>query len=174
MIPTTAGMIPAAFCGGGNTSHLWAMNHDYTAARQKEWARQLFLYEDITIRDIALKTGATEAALRQWITEGGWEGLKRSLLTGREFQLEQLYKLLEQLTEKMKDASEINTKDADLLVKYTTAIKNLDQETDIPAIVQVAKLFTTWLRRTNLELAQQMTVHFDAFIKQRQLPCQVR
>ncbi|NDC43222.1 MAG: hypothetical protein EBZ77_17015 [Chitinophagia bacterium] len=146
------------------------MNHDFTAERQREWARQLYLYEDIPLKDIALKTGAPEAAIRLWMTEGGWDGLKRSLLTSKGFLIAQMYRLLENLTSKMKETDEVNTRDAELLVKYTAAIKNLDQEVDIPAIVQVAKLFTTWLRRKNLELAQQITIQFDAFIKHRQQP----
>jgi len=158
------------FCSFKVAHHLCAMNETFTTERQREWARQLYLHEGATIKDIFLKTGAPETDIRRWVAEGSWEGLKRSLLTSKEFQLTQLYKLLEQLTDKMQANDEVTTKDADLLVKYTAAIKNLDTEIDIPAITQVAKQFTTWLRRKNLELAQQVTVQFDGFIKQRLAP----
>jgi hypothetical protein len=146
------------------------MNHQFNTDRQRDWARELFTHQDMPLTDIALKVGATEADLRLWMQQGDWQGLKRSLLTSREFQLGQLYKLLENLTEKMKQQDDVNSKDADLLVKYTAAIKNLDAEVDVPSIVQVARLFTTWLRRKNVELAQTITVQFDAFIKHRLMP----
>lgn len=146
------------------------METQFTRDKQKEWARELYTREDLSPGDIALKVGAAEADIRLWATQGNWSGLKRSLLTSRSFQMDNLYRLLENLTEKMKEQEEVNPRDADLLVKYTAAIRNLDAETDIPSIVQVARLFTTWLRRRDHDLAQSVTVQFDAFISQRISP----
>ena len=67
----------------------------------------------------------------------------------------------------MNDDIEINTKELDLTIKYTAAIKNLEVETGLLQIVEVAKLFTTWLSRKDKEIARMITIELDAFIKYR-------
>ena len=110
------------------------------------------------------------STMRRWINENDWNGVRKTLLTSRQSQLEQLYALLEKITLKMNEAQDVNPKDVDLVVKYTAAIKNLHTEVDIPQIVEVAKLFTTWLRRIDKDVTKTVALHFDAFIKERLKP----
>jgi hypothetical protein len=143
------------------------MNPETNNMQLKEYAQLLYTRHDTSIADIATATQLNEATVRYWIQQDGWDGIKRTLLTAKAHQLEQLYALLEKVTTKMRTEDNINAKDADLAVKYTAAIKNLDTEVGIPQIIEVAKLFTTWLRRRNGELAKSIIVEFDIFIKQR-------
>lgn len=146
------------------------MRDDLTTTQKKSWAETLYLYHDATIKDIALQTGIDEADLRLWIKEGDWDGRKRGLLTSKQHQLDQLYELLEKVNQKMKEANDVNPKDADLAVKYTAAIKNLDTETGIAEVIEVAKLFTTWLRRKDQDMARTVALEFDGFIRHRLKP----
>ena len=150
--------------------HLCVMKEGLTADERKEWAKQLYMTEDLSVKDISLKTGVDEADMRLWVKEDSWLGIKKTLLTSREFQLQQLYMLLEKINQKMKDSEDVNPKDVDIAVKYTAAIKNLDTGVDVPQIIEVAKLFTTWLRRKDLEFTKKVVTEFDAFIKHRLKP----
>jgi len=137
---------------------------------RKEWAKLLYTRHDVNIRDIAAQTGADEGCVRKWIQEGNWNGLKRSLLTSKEEQLGCLYDILGQLSARIKEQQEGNTKNADLLIKYTTAIKNLETETSISQIIEVAAQFIDWLQPQNPELAKTVALLFDSFIKKRLEP----
>ena len=133
----------------------------------REWAQLMYTRHDICIKDIALKTGETEAGIRLWIQEGSWEGMRRTLLTSRQAQLENLYDILDTLAKNVKMQADPNTKDADLLIKYTAAIKNLEAETSAGQIIEVAILFTSWLQRIDLELTKKVTPYFDDLIKEK-------
>ena len=134
---------------------------------KNELAKILFVQEDKPIAEIAKAMNVSEGMVRDWCNTGSWENLKRVKPTSKTYQLGQLYSLMDNLVQKMKEAKEVNSKDADLVVKYTAAIKNLDVETTIPQIVEVAKLFITWLHTKNRELAKTFAHNFDGFIRHR-------
>jgi DNA-binding transcriptional MerR regulator len=143
------------------------MNTAFTNNEKQEWARLMYMKEEKNTDEVAAITGLDPAIIRTWAAEGCWQEVRRTMATSRHYQLEKLYELLEQLTGKMNATEEINSKDADLLVKYTTAIKNLDLDTGIPQVVEVATLFTTWLRKHDTDQARNIAMQFDAFIKHR-------
>lgn len=148
------------------------MNKKETAGAMRGWAQLLYTHHNHTIPEVCVATGATEAMVRNWVQEGNWDGLRRSITVTRQTQLTLLYDILHAHIVKVKahaedEHAEGNSKDADLLIKYTAAIKNLEKETSIREIVDVAKLFTTWLMKHNLELAKTVNREFDDFINER-------
>ncbi len=143
------------------------MNQNITGEQHKEWAKLLFTQHKHTIKEVAKTIDIEEAVVRKWVKDNNWEEIRLSLLVSKEFQLSKLYNLLDRLTTKMNDDIEINTKEVDLTIKYTAAIKNLEVETGLLQIVEVAKLFTTWLSRKDKEIARMITIELDAFIKYR-------
>ena len=136
----------------------------------REWAKHLFTRGEKNYRQIANDTGISEAQLRQWATESSWEMIRKTMPTSKEYQLEKLYLLLEKANEKLLGTEDVNAKDVDLIVKYTAAIKNLDTEVSLQQIVEVAKIFTSWLNAHNSVLAKTITMYFDKFIKERSTP----
>jgi ribosome-binding factor A len=142
------------------------MKDGLSGGQKKEWAQLLFTRFDLSIKDIALKTGVSEEELRLWIQDGNWEGIRRSLLTSKEVQLNILYDILETITTRIKENGADNTKDADLVIKYTSAIKNLETESSVTQIIEVAKKFINRLQMADLELAKTVALHFDAYIKE--------
>ena len=143
------------------------MNENLSYSERTEWAQMLFTRHDKSIKDIAATVNTDEATVRGWIAEGGWEGIRRSLLTSKATQLEHLYNLLDALNAKLRNAEEPTTKDVDMMLKYTGTIRNLETETTASEIIEVSELFILWLRRRDLNLARKLIVHFDAFVKQR-------
>lgn len=136
-------------------------------AAQEQWAKVLYTQLQMTLPQVALEVGASEACIRGWISANGWDALKRGKLTTRQQQLENLYWLLEHVTARLKKGEDASSKDADLAVKYTAAIKNLDTELGLGEIIEVAKAFTKWILNTDRAMAQQVTLLFDGFIKWR-------
>lgn len=135
---------------------------------RREWAQLLYTRYDMNAKEVSLQTGASEADVRKWIKEGNWDGLRRSLLTSREEQLKTLYDILAALTAQVKQNTENpNPKDADLIIKYTSAIKNLETGIGVGEIIDVVKPFLLWLMKKDLELAKKLTVYFDAYIKEK-------
>ena len=169
-MPTGAATMLFGFFQFRMAAHLCAMNEGSASSEQKEWAKHLYTSEGKNTRHIADLLQVDEGTIRQWIAEGSWDALKKTLPSSKEYQLEQLYKLLEQTTEKLNCVEEVNPKDVDLVIKYTAAIKNLDTEPGLQQIVEVAKLFTSWLRKKDAGLMRTVVVEFDKFIKERLKP----
>jgi hypothetical protein len=132
----------------------------------REWARLLYTSHNKTIKEVALTVGVEEAAVRQWIYEGAWDTVRRSLLISKKTQLRHLYDLVDKLSAKMDD-EEASTKNVDLLVKYTAAIKNLEEAISIGSMIEVSELFISWLLRRDLALAKKFTRLLDEFVMQR-------
>jgi hypothetical protein len=143
------------------------MNRELSYDERKEWAQMLYTRHDNTIKDIALAVGADEVAIRSWVHEGAWEAIKQSLLISKAAQLELYYSQLGKITTRLNEDNDANPKNMDLVVKYTTAIKNLETDVSISTIIEVSELFILWLRRKDITLTRKLIVHFDAFVKER-------
>jgi uncharacterized protein YjcR len=143
------------------------MDGQLTYDDRYEWAKLLYTRHDYNLRDTALETGIEEATVRNWMNEGGWDGMKRSLLTSKNVQLGFLYKLLDTLSAKISNTEEASLKDADLYAKYTASIKNLEQGLSVNNIMEVSGMFLKWLQRKDIELARKVSVHFDSYVKHK-------
>lgn len=68
----------------------------------KEYAKTLFVKEDLHQKIIAERVGVTEKTIGKWITDGGWKKLKTSLLTTKDNQIANLYDQLEKINSEIK------------------------------------------------------------------------
>ncbi|SUJ26510.1 Uncharacterised protein [Sphingobacterium spiritivorum] len=66
-------------------------------AKERDYARVLFVSENLSQKELAERVGVTEKTVSKWIDEGEWRKLKRSLLNTRHNQLNMLYDQLEWL-----------------------------------------------------------------------------
>jgi transcriptional regulator with XRE-family HTH domain len=64
---------------------------------EKDFAKILFVNENISQKQIALRLKVTEKTIGKWIKEGNWDSLKVSMLVTKDNQLTSLYKQLETL-----------------------------------------------------------------------------
>ncbi len=144
-----------------------AKQHD-----KKQKAKSLFLTGQYSQKEIAEITGISEKTISKWVNDPkeNWEEMKVSLLTTRSNELRRLYKMLSILNEDIDIRSDkkipINSKEADALLKLTTAIKNLETETSIAEKVEVGSEFINMIRKEDTELAKTVTTWFDIYLNQ--------
>jgi predicted transcriptional regulator len=142
------------------------MNNENLSSAKRETARQLYARYGKSISETAQLVSVTEAAIRKWIKEGSWDIVRTSLSISRTRQLELLYAAVQKLNERI-DTGEADVKDVDKVLKYTSAIRNLDTDNSIYAIVEAAELFVAWLYERDMALAQVFTREFDLFVAER-------
>lgn len=139
----------------------------FTKTQAKEYAKTLFISENLHQKVIAERVGVTEKTLGKWINDGGWRKLKRSLLTTKQTQIGMLYDQLEFINNEIanRDSRVSTAKEADIISKLTSAIEKLEVETSVGETVDVAKKFITFVQQEDLPLAKAITSWFDTYIQ---------
>jgi transcriptional regulator with XRE-family HTH domain len=137
-----------------------------TKQLEKDYAKTLFVNENISQKEIAMRLKVTEKTIGKWVKDGNWETMKKSMLTTKENQLSMLYDQLDFLNNDIKGrVFKIATpKEADIISKLTAAINRLETETSIGDTVEVAKKIIQFTRTQDIVFAAQLTNYFDAYI----------
>lgn len=142
---------------------------DLTSKQKKEWAAMLYLKENLTQQEIADKVGVSRITVNKWIKAEMWEERKAGLTLTREEQIGFLYRQVAEINRNINDREEgkryANSKEADILIKLSSAIKKMETDTGIADIISVGMRFIEFLRPVNLELAKDVTRMFDLFVK---------
>jgi len=142
---------------------------EMTRIQRKDYAKTLFLTNlTMTQKEISERSGVSQKTISKWVNDENWDDLRTSLLTTREQQLANLYMQLRKLNEAILDREDqqyATSKEADVLIKLTSAIDKLEQDLSISDIVNVSKKFLDWVRHADLAKAKEMSNLFDAFIK---------
>jgi len=131
---------------------------------KKDLAKLLFMSGDITQKEIAERVHITEKTLGNWIKTGNWGKLKKSLITSKGDQLRRLYDIMAALTTAIEKTDYGDTKLADMMIKYTAAIRNLETETSAGQMFETGMQFISFVDKDNHNLAKDITNYFDAFI----------
>lgn len=117
-------------------------------------AKILFTAQKLDQKTVANKVGVSEQTMSKWVTQFGWKGLRDRLLVGKEEMLsnmyEQLAELNEAIREKPKGKRYADTKQADVQVKLTAAIRSLETELAIADIVGAGMRFLKFLQSKKL------------------------
>ena len=143
------------------------MKSDFTYDQKREWAKTLYTKQNQSISDVAATIGADEVIVRSWIHDGNWNDIRHSTLISKEMQIQRAFSAIDSIHESAQ--GKLTAKDVDLINKYTNWIKNLESETGVSYIVQVAELFTTWLLHRDADLARVVTAQFEAFITEQDI-----
>jgi|SRR5690606_16031876 len=138
-----------------------------TKAQAKEYAKTLYISENLHQKVIAERVGVTEKTLGRWINDGGWKNLKRSLITTKQNQISLLYDQLEHLNNEIanRESKVANSKEADVIIKLTGAIERLEVETSVGETVEVSKKLINLIQQEDLELAKRVTTYCDLLIQ---------
>ena len=144
---------------------------DLTNAQKKEWAKTLYLRENLTQQEIAERVGVSRVTVSNWVRAGKWEEQKAGLTLTRQEQVANLYRQVAEINRAISARAEgerfPNSKEADILGKLSAAIRNMEQETGIAEIISVLTGFIEWLRPFDLEKAKELTRLADAYIKDK-------
>lgn len=150
---------------------------------EREYARILYVNERITYKEIAERVSVTEKTVSKWATEGGWDKLRKSLLTTRQNQLVHWYNQLEAMNEEISERPSLKIKDktvdnpekknipsnkeADTMSKITANIQKLETETGIGEYIEVARKVLSFVQDINLADAKLLKNYFDEFINSK-------
>lgn len=147
------------------------MAADLTNAQKKEWAKTLYLRENLTQQEIADRVGVSRVTVSNWVRAGKWEEQKAGLTLTRQEQVANLYRQVAEINRVISARAEgeryPNSKEADILGKLSASIRNMEQETGIADIISVLTGFIEWLRPLDLDKAKELTRLADAYIKDK-------
>ena len=122
---------------------------DLTKKQQKEYARTLYLKENLTQQEIAERVGCARQTLARWIKTEKWEAMKVGMTLGKEQQIANLYRQAQELDEKIrareKGERHATSAEADILSKLAASIKKLETEAGIADLVGVGIRFIEWM-----------------------------
>lgn len=145
---------------------------DLTNAQKKEWAKTLYLKENLTQQEIADRVGVSRVSVSNWVRAGKWEEQKVGLTLTRQEQVaeplpaggrnKQGHRRTARQGERFP-----SSKEADILGKLSAAIRNMEQEVGIADIISVLTGLIDWVRAADLEKAKEITRLADAYIKDK-------
>lgn len=145
------------------------MGKDLTAQQRKEWAKLLFLKENVTQQEIAERVGVSRVTINKWVKE--WEGLKLNILQTREERIGATLQQLDELDKSIQNKDEgkrfPTTAEADIRRKLTADLESLEQEASLRDIYNVSRKFLDWLRNHDLTKAKELSDLFDSYIKEK-------
>lgn len=140
---------------------------EITNKQKKEYAKLLFTTTDLTQKEIAERVGTSPQSMTKWVSEGMWDSLRKSLLTSKSDQLRRMYEIANAVTTKIESTQGGfgDTKLADMMIKYTAAIKNLETETSAGQMFEFGMQFIRFVSVDSIPDAQLITDYFDGFIQ---------
>ena len=115
-------------------------------------AKILYSREKLDQKVIAVKVGVSEKTISKWVNDFGWKKLRNRLLVSKENVLNDLYEQLENLHDSIRKKAEGNrfadSKEADIQIKYTASIRNLETDLAIADLVESGIRFIKHLQLT--------------------------
>ena len=137
--------------------------------QKKEWAKLLFLKENITHEEIADRGGVARITINKRAKE--WENLKLNLLQTREERISSTLAQLDELDRSIADKEAgkryPTASEADIRRKLTADLEALEQDASIRDIYNVSRGLLDWLRQVDLARAKELSDYFDAYIKEK-------
>lgn len=137
--------------------------------QKQDWAKVLYLKENLMQKEIAQKVGVTEKTMSKWVNDGNWEQLKSSIIVTKEEELRRIYMQINQLNTHIfskEDGQQFaSSKEADTLTKLTAAARSLETETSVADVIEVAMQVCNFIKKDDLVKAQELSTIFDSFIK---------
>lgn len=142
---------------------------DLTNAQKKEWAKTLYLRENLTQQEIADRVGCSRQTVSNWMRAGKWEEHRAGITLTRQQQVANLYRQVAEVNRVIASRPEgerfASSKEADILGKLASAISRMEQEVGIADKISVLTGFIGYVRQLDLKKAQELTLMADAYIK---------
>lgn len=142
-----------------------------TIAQKKEWAKLLFLRENLTQKEIAERVGVSAVTINKWVKGGNWENLKVSITITKEEQLKNLYRQLAEINKVISERPEEEGKryataaEADTITKLAAAINKMESDIGLSDVVAAFQGLLTWLRTFDVEEAKRIAPILDGYVK---------
>ena len=132
-------------------------NDQLNITQRKEWAKLVYLKENVTQQELAERVGVSRNTINKWCRE--WEGLKLNLLQTREERiastLAQLNELDQSIAAKDEGKRFPTTSEADIRRKLTADLEALEQDASVRDIYNVSRDLLDWLKARDLDKAKE-------------------
>ena len=142
---------------------------DLTNQQKGDWAKTLYLKENLTQQEIADRVGVSRVSVSNWIRQNKWEEQRTALTLTREEQVRSLYRQVGEINKTIEARPEgerfANSAEADIIGKLSKAIKQMETEVGIAEVVSVLTKFIEFLRPQDHQKAKEVVSWADAFIK---------
>lgn len=142
---------------------------ELTNTQKKDWARTLYLKENLTQQEIADRVGVSRKTVNRWAGDGKWEEHKAGLTITREQQIANLYRQVAAINRTIEEKPEgeryATPGEADILSKLSSAIKKMETEAGVSDVISVLTGFINFIRKNDLKKAKEITRLADAYIK---------
>lgn len=139
--------------------------------RLKDYAKVLITREGLTQKEASVRTGISATTINKWYAEYKWDKLQKNILLTRQEQLANLYEELEALSTVIKGRPEgerfASSGEADARRKLLKDIAYLEKEASIPEIIGACTSLLEFVRKVDLEKAQDLSRYVDAFVKSK-------
>lgn len=135
---------------------------------KKYLAKILYTREQLEGKVVAQRVGVAEKTISKWVTDGNWKALRNRLLVSKDQQLNLLYEQLEKLNEQIQASEEgfASTREADIIIKLTAAIRNLENDLNIADLVESGIRFVKFTQSTeSFETTQHMMELWNSFLQ---------
>ncbi|MBQ3625038.1 MAG: helix-turn-helix domain-containing protein [Prevotella sp.] len=145
------------------------MARELTNKQKREWAKTLYLKDNLTQQEIADRVGVSRVSVSHWVRDGKWEEQKAGITLTREEQIRSLYRQVAAINTAIEERPEgerfATSAEADIIGKLSKSIKQMETEVGIAEVISVMTRFIDFLRPIDLEKAKDVTRLADAFIK---------
>lgn len=140
-------------------------------AKKRELAKQLYLRDNLSQKEIADMVDISPKSLSKWIKDERWDTEKSAYTVTREQQIQRLYGHISAINEAISTRAAgdnvPNAKEADTLNKLATAIRKLENEIGISEVIAASIKVCNFLRaKGEVEAAKTMAGWFNAYIKE--------
>lgn len=145
------------------------MARELTNKQKREWAKTLYLKDNLTQQEIADRVGVSRVSVSHWVRDGKWEEQKAGITLTREEQIRSLYRQVAAINKAIEERPEgerfATSAEADIIGKLSKSIKQMETEVGIAEVISVMTRFIDFLRPIDIEKAKEATRLADAFIK---------
>jgi len=136
-------------------------------------AKILFTREKLDQKIVAKKVGVSEKTMSKWVTEFNWKKLRARLLATKEQILNDLYEELDRLQTaintrpKEQGNNWATSSEADVRIKTTASIRNLETDLGIGDMVESGIRFVKFLQLTGtMDQVMEFAELWNAFLLQ--------
>jgi predicted DNA-binding protein (UPF0251 family) len=143
-------------------------NTKLTIEDKKYLAKILFTREQLDQKVCAARVDVSEKTMSKWVNEGNWKALRNRMLASKEQLITTYYEHLENLNNKIKEAKQGHgdSKQADIMIKYTAAIRNLETDLAIQDLVESGIRFVKYLQKVGtMDQVLEISDLWNSFIQ---------
>lgn len=147
------------------------MSSRITTADKQYTAKILYTRERLPQNVVAKRVGISPKTMCAWVEKFSWDKLKKRLLVSKEEEINQYYEELEEIRNvinaREKGHRYANTKEADIRIKTTASIKNLETDLGIAEKVESGIQFIKHMQQNKVPMDEILKIsdYWNSFIQ---------